>query len=429
MRQQELRAKIQEIIMDLERRSGKNTIETLIEKYCPEGVQFKTLREIGSTYGGLTGKSKADFEDGNARYLSYVNIFNKIAVDLKVNDFVRVAEGEKQNCIELGDVLLTGSSETAVDVGMSSVVCDHPTEEIYLNSFCFGFRLNDKTLLNPEFLKYLFRCIAVRNQIVKCANGVTRFNISKKRFVKVHIPVPPLEIQRAIVEILDTFTALQKELEAELEARKKQYQYHKEDLLTFDESEVEFKRLGEIAIYPKKRVPVSNLDKDSYVGVANLLPEMQGKIQSNYLPSKGMCISYETDDILIGNIRPYLKKIWLADISGGTNQDVITLRIDENFFDKMIPKFLYYLLATDDFFRYHMSRAKGGKMPRGDKAAILKYRIPVPPLEKQQEIVGILDQFDALVNDLSIGIPAEINARRQQLEYYQNQLLTFKEIS
>jgi len=93
----------------------------------------------------------------------------------------------------------------------------------------------------------------------------------------------------------------------------------------------------------------------------------------------------------------------------------------------MIPKFLYYLLATDDFFHYHMSQAKGGKMPRGDKAAILKFRIPIPPLEKQKEIVGIIDQFDALVNDLSIGIPAEIVARRKQYEYYRDKLLTFKE--
>jgi len=188
---------------------------------------------------------------------------------------------------------------------------------------------------------------------------------------------------------------------------------------------VEFKTLGEIAMYPKNRMPVSELDKDSYVGVANLLPEFQGKSQSNYVPSEGMCIRYKIDDILIGNIRPYLKKIWLADISGGTNQDVINLRVNETFHDRITPNFLYYLLASDDFFRYHMSHARGGKMPRGDKAAVLKFRIPVPPLEVQNAIVEILDTFTALQQELEVQLEAELEERKKQYEYYREEQLSF----
>jgi type I restriction enzyme S subunit len=212
-----------------------NRIEALLAELCPEGVEYKALEELGTTYGGLTGKNKADFSNGNARFVAYRNIFANLAVDLEANDFVRVESAESQNHLELGDVLFTGSSETPDEVGMSSVVVEKPVEAIYLNSFCFGYRFNDRSLLLPGFSKYLFRSADVRQQIVTSASGVTRFNVSKKRFLKTRIPVPPLEVQRAIVRVLDTFTALEAELEAELEARRRQYQHYRDALLTFQE--------------------------------------------------------------------------------------------------------------------------------------------------------------------------------------------------
>ena len=171
-----------------------NKIERLIADLCPGGVPFESLKSLGSTYGGLTGKRKADFKEGNARFISYKDIFNNISVDLNSRNFVRVTSGEKQNCLESGDALFTASSETLNEVGMSSVVTATPSEEIFLNSFCFGYRFGDKGLVLPGFSKYLFRSHSVRKQIVRAANGVTRFNISKKRFLKgVRIPFPPLK--------------------------------------------------------------------------------------------------------------------------------------------------------------------------------------------------------------------------------------------
>ena len=130
-------------------------------------------------------------------------------------------------------------------------------------------------------------------------------------------------------------------------------------------------------------------------------------------------------DILIGNIRPYLKKIWLADGSGGTNGDVLTIRADRKF---LTPEFLYQCLASDDFFQYDMNHAKGAKMPRGSKDDVLNYKIPIPPLEEQNRIVAILDRFDTLTNDLTSGLPAEMEKRRLQYEYYRDRLLTFKRL-
>lgn len=95
--------------------------------------------------------------------------------------------------------------------------------------------------------------------------------------------------------------------------------------------------------------------------------------------------------------------------------------------DKITSGYLYYLLSSDMFFSYSMQYAKGAKMPRGDKNAVMKYIISIPPIEEQERVVTILDKFDALVNDISIGLPAELKARRAQYEYYRNKLLTFQE--
>ena len=183
--------------------------------------------------------------------------------------------------------------------------------------------------------------------------------------------------------------------------------------------------MSDIATYATARISSTGLDADSYVGVDNLLPDMRGKMGSSYVPTSGASIGYEANDILIGNIRPYLKKIWLADSAGGTNQDVLVIRINDEAKAAIKPRFLYHSLASDDFFTYDSQHAKGGKMPRGDKTMVMKYTVAIPPMEEQERIVTILDNFDALVNDLSSGLPAEIKARRQQYEHYRDKLLSF----
>ena len=183
--------------------------------------------------------------------------------------------------------------------------------------------------------------------------------------------------------------------------------------------------LNEICYYSNTRIDAEELNEENYVGVDNLLQNKQGKTNSNCVPEKGKLCEFLKDDILIGNIRPYLKKIWKADITGGTNGDVLVIRINEDYKDKLTAGFLYYLLASDEFFAYNTQYSKGAKMPRGSKLAVMKYKVVIPPLEEQNRIVEILDKFDKLVNDISEGLPAEIKMRRQQYEYYRNRLLTF----
>ena len=200
-------------------------------------MTWMKMSEIGSFFGGLFGKSKIDFINGNCKYITYMNVYCNLETDLNTNDFVTIGSDEKQNKLASGDVLFTGSSETPEECGMSSVICKEPLEKLYLNSFCFGYRLNDTTMFNPRFAKHLYRCNQMRKQIIKTASGVTRFNVSKKKFGDIMIPIIPIAEQERIASILDRFerltTDLQDGLPAEIKARQQQYEYYRDRLLTF----------------------------------------------------------------------------------------------------------------------------------------------------------------------------------------------------
>jgi len=417
-------------------------IEELIAELCPEGVEFKTLGELGSTYGGLTGKTKADFSNGNARFISYRNIFNNLAVNLEVDDFVKVDPKENQNFLATGDVLFTGSSETPDEVGMSSVVMDNPLGAIYLNSFCFGYRLHDNEQVLPDFSKYLFRSDAVRQQIVMSASGVTRFNISKKRFLKVCIPIPPVEIQKEIVKVLDTFTKLEAELEAELEARRRQYKYYRDALLSFDErtdadaskqATVRWMSLGDIGKFTRGR----RFTKDDYVleGISCI---HYGDIYTQYGTSAVKAVSHvrvelettlrfaQQGDVVIAAVGETVEDVgksvaWLGEEEVAIHDDCFAFRHTMN------PKFVSYCFQTGRFHAEKNKFVARAKVKRLSGENLAKLTIPVPSLEEQARIVAILDKFDTLVNDITTGLPAEIAARRQQYEHYRDKLLTFKE--
>jgi len=148
-----------------------------------------TFGELGESFGGLTGKSSKDFGEGSP-FINYMNIFKNPKVNPLQVDYVKIISTEKQNEIQFGDILITGSSETPQEVGMSSVVLDH-LKGYYLNSFCFGFRLNDFETLRPEYARFLMRGKEVRNFMFKHAQGSTRFNLSKttvKQKLTIHLP-------------------------------------------------------------------------------------------------------------------------------------------------------------------------------------------------------------------------------------------------
>lgn len=206
-----------------------SVLETMLRELCPNGIERKTLGELGTFYSGLSGKTKADFVDGNAPFLAYKIVFFNLAIPDNIPDKVKVSEGEKQNTIHRGDIIFTGSSETQDEAGMTCVATHEPKTPLYLNSFCFGFRPGGELLL-PEFSKYLFRTAKLRREIAKTASGVTRFNISKARLARISIPLPPLPVQEEIVRRLNAMQELVEALETELALRRKQYETVREAL-------------------------------------------------------------------------------------------------------------------------------------------------------------------------------------------------------
>lgn len=203
-------------------------------------TKYAALGELGVLFGGLTGKSKSDFQDGNARFVSYMNVFKNSEVDLSALELVSVGDDERQRALHRGDILFTGSSESRAECGMSSVLTAEPEGAVFLNSFCIGFRLHDTELFDPGFAKHLFRSDFMRRQIVLTASGVTRFNVSKARLAKVLVPLPSSDEQRRIAKSLDSLKdvtlRLSERLSGELFDRRRQYKFYRDRLLEFEET-------------------------------------------------------------------------------------------------------------------------------------------------------------------------------------------------
>jgi len=410
-------------------------IDELIAQLCPKGVKFMLLSDVAETVPGLTGKTKADFSDGNARFVSYKNVFANLAVDQAAPDFVKVKPGERQNSLRLGDVIFTGSSENVEEVGMSSVVLTEPTEPLHLNSFCFALRFHDRSLLDPGFSKYLFRGTIVRSAIQKSASGVTRINISKPRFMKIRVPIPPLEVQREIARILDLFTLLEVELEAQLEAererRRQQYVHYRDSLLTFPEDgTVRWATMGEICTKVTSGGTPSSGRTDYYGGDIPWLRTQE--VDYTDVTETGMTITeaglanssakwIPPHCVIVAMYGATAAKVAVNAIPLTTNQACCNLQVDPG---QAEFRYVFHWVANE----YERLKALGeGSQSNLNAQKVKNYPIPVPSLERQREIASILDKFDALTTDLSSGLPAEISARRQQYEYYRDRLLTFEE--
>jgi len=174
--------------------------QLLIDHEASTKFKEYKLGNLGSTYTGLSGKTKDDFGKGKP-FIPYLNIFINSRVNIKAISLVSISKDEKQYKVVYGDVFFTTSSETPDEVGMSSVLLDE-VEELYLNSFCFGFRLDNFDTLSPEFAQYLFRGQNIRRQIFKLAQGATRYNLSKKSLLKITLKLPSIKEQQKIASIL-----------------------------------------------------------------------------------------------------------------------------------------------------------------------------------------------------------------------------------
>ena len=178
-------------------------------------------------------------------------------------------------------------------------------------------------------------------------------------------------------------------------------------------------KLKDICDYGKDRTEVSSLDNSTYISTENMLPNRTGVTTATTLPTGELTPSFEIDDTLVSNIRPYFKKIWKATFSGGCSADVLVFKAKEN----VSKEYLYYVLADDEFFKYSMATSKGTKMPRGDKTSIMNYPVKLPPLPTQQKIAAILSSLD---DKIELNNKINTNLEQQAGALFKNWFVDFE---
>lgn len=395
------------------------------------------LKEIGTFYSGLSGKSKSDFSEGNALLVTYRNIFNNPVLNPAINDTVVVGKDEKQNEVLWGDILITGSSETPADAGMSSVVLFNPHEKMYLNSFCFGFRLNDMNEVLPSYIGHLLRSTFIRAAISKTAFGVTRFNVNRMRFADIEILLPPLNIQKEIVSILDSFTSLIDKMKQEVEMRKKQMEYYIDRFYGGD-----FDGMMSLADIPG----------NSVVQFSNLGPIIRGKrfVRDDIRTEGQPCIHYGDMYTYYGTkaatAKTFLERDFPKKMRYAHKGDVVIVGAGENDYDigvglvwmgeepaavhdscyilkhHQIPMYISYYLRSNIYHQQLKKYVSSGKISSFSAEGLGKVYIPIQPEDKQRQIASILDTFETYISKLE----KMIELRQKQYEYYREKLLTFE---
>jgi len=395
----------------------------LIAELCPDGVEYRTLGEMGSLFGGLSGKTKSDFVevDGACPFVTYKEVYSLLEINQIPQGRVLVSSHEKQLVLQRGDVLFTGSSENADEVGLTAVVTAGFSEPVYLNSFSICLRWYEPAF-EPGYTKYLFASTSVRAQIRRCASGVTRFNLSKKRLEGVRVPVPPLEVQREIVRILDQFTTLEAELEtelkAELEARRTQYEHYRNHLLSYDSlaarGPVEMVKLGELAHIATGGRNTSDAVEN---GTYPFYVRSQVPLSLNEYDFDESAVLTAGDGVGVGKVFHH--------VEGKYALHQRAYRIVPNL-ELLSSRYLYHVMVSQ-FGRYLESTVFHSSVTSVRKPMLERFPVAVPPMEEQDRVADVLDRFNALVNDITSGLPAEIAARRAQYEHYRDRLLSFPE--
>ena len=400
---------------------GKSNLEYLIEQLCPDGVEYKTLGELGTFVRG-NGLQKKDFVANGVGCIHYGQIYTYYdTVAYTTKSFVTPELANSLKKVKKCNLIIACTSENVEDVCKS--VAWLGDEEIVIGGHSAIFSHSQ----NPKYIAYFFQCAYFFEQKRKIATGTKVIEVAPVKLKKIKIPVPPLPIQEEIVRILDTFSELIAELTAELNKRKQQYQYYRDELLKFgdDVEWYEFKKCikenigGGTPSKTNKYYWNGNIPWASVKDIVNC--NLYLKKTKDFITNIGLDNS-PSHIIRNGNIivatRINCGKMVITNIDVAINQDLRGIILNNTVLNKYV---VYY---------FQTLKIEGiGTTVKGISIQELEnIKIPVPPISEQERIVSILDRFDALCNDLTSGLPAEINARKKQYEYYRDKLLTFKEL-
>lgn len=430
-------------------------LQELINKLCPNGVEFKPIWSLTTwdkKFKGVDRKMQPNV-------ISYPYVLANVFDDIEeTNGDVKllttgIGGAERWTTEEKAGANLCEGEIIAIPWGGT------PNVKYYNGKFVTADNRiatsNDTTVLHNKFLYYWLNNNI--DLIAKTYRGAGIQHPSMLDVLNIMIPVPPIEVQEEIVRILDSFSDYAAELQAELQARKQQYEYYRNLLLTFNPSaygcgtddeqkdgvttweghnyKIQWKKMGEIGTFIRGNGLQKKDFTESGVGCIHY-----GQIYTHYGTFATKTKSFvsesfaqklrkaKTGDIVIAttseNVEDVGKAVaWLGNEDIAISGDAYIYTHEQN------PKFIAYLFQTERFLAFKKMNVSGTKVTRISGDSLAKYPIPIPPLELQEKIVAILDRFETLVNDLTNGLPAEIAAVKDQYEYYRNKLLNFKKLS
>lgn len=379
-------------------------LETLIRELCPDGVEFVKLRDCCSFKRGTTITAK-----------------NAIPGDVPV-----LAGGQKPAYYH-NVANRTGETIVVAGSGAYAGFVSYWTIPVFLSD-SFSVEPDDRLVI--KFVYYFLKNIQQKIFATKKGSGVPHVHGSS--IEKFEIPLPPIEVQTEIVRILDKFTSLEAELEAELDCRKRQYEYYRDKLLSFDNEggqEVEWKKMSEVcknicsggtpltskAEYYDGNIPWLRTQEVDYCEIHSTLRNITqlGLENSSAKMIPANCV-------IVAMYGATAAKVAINKIPLCTNQACCNLEIDEK---QALVRYVYQWICK----QYEVLKAMGeGSQHNINAKKVKDFKIPIPSLEEQHRIVSILDRFESLTTSLQSGLPAEIAARRQQFEHYRDKLLTFK---
>ena len=382
-------------------------ITSYLERLCNRFVKFpmQRLNELSTMI--RRGKA-AEYGDSGIQIIKSGQARGFYQFDFSKQYFVSNNFVSDERNLRRGDVLINSTGVgTAGRVTLFNLDGDY-----VVDSHITIVRLDEKKVL-PKYVLYLLADIGF-DKLEAMANGQSgQIELSIDTIQNIKIPLPPLDVQQTIVNELD-------QMEDEEERLTEQIDQIKDRIVTLTEEcyrKVDnFDKLKRVADYVTERVDANTLEKSTYVGVDNLLPNVGGKRSSNYVPSSGRVTAYHPNDILLSNIRPYLKKAWLADNEGGSSGDVLVLHVDSA---AALPKYVFLHISSDRFFDYEMQNIGSKvKMPRADKKKVLEYQIPLLSLEEQKEIIGKVSQCEDDIARLRIKVDKIRADKKIVLEKY-----------
>lgn len=387
-------------------------LEKLIQQYCPDGVEYVRLGDILSVNRGKR-LTKTQLSDDGKYY---------------------VYHGSKDTPLgKYSQFNVKGNTTIVVNTGGIGGV-KYCNEDFWCSDGSFWIGHSD--LLNDKYVYYYLSPKENYFASQKRVGGVP--TIDRSTVENVEIPVPPLPVQEEIVRVLDAFTELQAELQAELQKRKQQYNFYRDNILNFKNinrggQEIKWMKLKDVATQWYRGAGI----KREEVGNEGMPCIRYGEIHTSYNIWFKDCISHtdetkqatkkyaEYGDILfaitsediplVGNSVAYLGKEKI--MVGG---DIVVMKHNQD------PRYMAYALSTSDAIKQKGKGKVKSKVVHTNVPSLQEIVIPIPPMEEQQRIADMLDRFDTLTNDLTSGLPAEIEKRRQQYEFYRDKLLTFK---